>query len=210
MLTSQPSSKRRFLRYVLALGWLPFIPAPAYSAALTPQAGTGPFYPTKGMRFQDADNDLVLIAGNVQQAGGEIVVLQGRVLDENANPVGGARVEIWQCDMNGRYLHTGDTNATPDPNFQGFGHVVTVEDGSYAFRTIRPVSYPGRTPHIHVKVFTPGREFTTQFYIKDHPDNRRDGLFRRMQRSQIAAVLMDFKPGGQLPTATIDIVVDTG
>lgn len=59
------------------------------------------------------------------------------------------RVEIWQCDMNGKYLHGGFRRSIEfDAAFQGFGHDITGPDGSYKFRTIKPVTYPGRTPHI--------------------------------------------------------------
>ena len=62
-------------------------------------------------------------------------------------------VEIWQCDANGVYLHTGSGNADKrDRNFQGFGRFLTGSTGEYYFRTIKPVPYPGRTPHIHFKV----------------------------------------------------------
>ncbi len=143
----------------------------AASAILTPSGSEGPFYPTVGMRFDDIDNDLVKIAGEVEQAGGEIVRLVGRVLDRGANPIAGARVEIWQCDVNGRYLHRGDSaGGTRDQAFQGFGHDLTDADGRYAFRTIKPVPYSGRTPHIHVKVLVDKRErLTTQFYLPDYP-----------------------------------------
>jgi protocatechuate 3,4-dioxygenase beta subunit len=175
-------------------------------AALTPSATEGPFYPTEPMRFTDADNNLVRIAGAVRDAGGEVITLKGRVLTEAGHPVEGARVEIWQCDMNGVYLHSRDRGRGYDEAFQGFGHVVTGSDGAYAFRTIKPVTYPGRTPHIHVKVFTGSRELTTQFYIADHPSNPRDGIFRRMSAADQAAVSMVFDDCAE-PEATVDIVV---
>lgn len=177
-------------------------------ASRTPSASEGPFYPRPGMRFADADNDLVKIAGMVESAGGEIIVLKGRVLDGQGNPASGARVEIWQCDANGRYLHPGDGGGAPrDAAFQGFGHVVTGPDGEYAFRTIKPVPYPGRTPHIHVKVFHGGRELTTQFYIAGHELNARDGLFRRMSEAEQQAVSMAFSPGPDGLQAVVDIQV---
>ena len=158
------------------------------------------------MRFDDIDNDLVKIAGVVRQAGGEIVTLTGRVLDRSGAPVSGARVEIWQCDVNGRYLHTGDRGGKPrDSAFQGFGHDMTDEQGRYQFRTIKPVAYPGRTPHIHVKVLTGSTELTTQFYLDGHPDNPRDVLWRRMSPEQQQAVAMVFRSDAQIPIADVDI-----
>ena len=136
----------------------------------TPQASEGPFYPTREMRFDDSDNDLIKIGDALESAGGEVVRLTGRVLDRNGNPLKSARVEIWQCDVTGRYLHRGDFGrGRRDQAFQGFGHDLTDADGRYSFRTIEPVPYPGRTPHIHVKVLIANRErLTTQFYLADH------------------------------------------
>jgi protocatechuate 3,4-dioxygenase, beta subunit len=177
-------------------------------ALQTPSSTEGPFYPTPAMRFEDADNNLVRIAGQVETAGGEIFVLRGRVLDGAGNAAPGARVEIWQCDVNGRYLHTGDRRGPArDSAFQGFGHVVTGSDGQYAFRTIKPVPYTGRTPHIHVKVIHTGRELTTQFYIAGHPQNANDFLFQRMNAEQREAVSMVFSDGAEGTEAVVDIVV---
>ncbi|MEM9604140.1 MAG: protocatechuate 3,4-dioxygenase [Pseudomonadota bacterium] len=144
----------------------------------TPRAAEGPFYPTESMRYSDRDNDLVRRRDRVREAGGEVLHLHGTVADRDGRPLSGARVEIWQCDVNGRYLHTGDRGGRArDPDFQGFGFDRTDGEGRYRFRTLVPVAYPGRTPHIHVKVLAGQRELlTTQFYLADHPDNARDGL----------------------------------
>ena len=195
-------------RLLLGLASLPV--AGAVSAATpTPSASQGPFYPTRDMRFADIDNDLVKIDGRIDPAGGEIVRLGGRVLDSAGNPLGGARVEIWQCDVRGRYLHRADRGwRSRDAGFQGFGHDITGEDGRYAFRTIRPVPYTGRTPHIHVKVLLDGRErLTTQFYLPDHPDNARDFLYRRIPSSLREQVTMHFRPADPEPVAELDIIV---
>lgn len=181
----------------------------AATAMPTPPGSEGPFYPTAGMRFADVDNDLVRIAGVVEQAGGEVVELGGRVLDRNGNPVTGARVEIWQCDVKGRYLHRGDSGGgARDKAFQGFGHDTTGADGRYWFRTIKPVPYAGRTPHIHVKVILDNRErLTTQFYLPDHPDNESDWLYQRVPKNKRQLVTMNFSATEQLSRATLDIVI---
>ena len=197
-------------RSILALiAALPLIGrASAAFAQRTPAAAEGPFYPTGAMRFADADNNLVRITGLVRDAGGEVMVLKGRVLDQDGSPVAGARVEIWQCDVNGIYLHTRDrSRGGYDEAFQGFGHVVTEADGVYAFRTIVPTVYPGRTPHIHVKAFAAGRELTTQFYLPDHPNNARDTLYRRMSAAERELVTMRFAQGADGPEATVNIVL---
>ncbi|MES0884025.1 protocatechuate 3,4-dioxygenase [Roseibium sp. SCP14] len=177
-------------------------------AALTPAQTEGPYYPSPRMRFSDTDNDLVRIDGKVREAGGEIIILKGRVLDGTGSPVAGARVEIWQCDANGRYLHSRESGpAERDAAFQGFGHAVTQKDGTYAFRTIKPVAYPGRTPHIHVKVFSGNTELTTQFYIAGHPQNNRDSLYRRLSPEQRKLVEMQFKSGADWPETSVDLIV---
>ena len=161
------------------------------------------------MRFDDIDNDLVKIMGEVEQAGGEVVRLTGRVLDSTGNPIAGARVEIWQCDVKGRYLHRGDYGLNSrDPAFQGFGHDLSGVDGSYSFRTIKPVPYAGRTPHIHVKVLVDNRErLTTQFYLPDHAGNQNDWLYQRVPQAKRELVTMNFIPTRQLPQAILDIVI---
>jgi protocatechuate 3,4-dioxygenase beta subunit len=198
--------KRR--KWLLGLAAMP-IAGLATAATRTPSGSEGPFYPDGRMRFGDVDNDLVRISGRVEQAGGEIVGLGGRVLDAEGNPVASARVEIWQCDVNGRYLHHGDRGGVArDDGFQGFGHYLTGADGAYSFRTIKPVPYGARTPHIHVKVLVSGRErLTTQFYLPDHPGNSRDWLYRKVPREMLEQVTMRFEDRGQLPQANLDIVI---
>ena len=130
------------------------------AVAPTPGAAEGPFYPVRIP--SDDDADLVSVEGAVREAGGDILHLAGRVLDANARPIAGARVEIWQCDANGVYLHPGDRRRdSRDTGFQGFGHANADTAGRFAFRTIVPVPYPGRTPHIHVKVVRGGRNLLT-------------------------------------------------
>ncbi len=76
------------------------------------------------------------------------------------------------------------------------------------FRTIKPTIYPGRTPHIHVKVLDGDHELlTTQFYIKDDPNNARDGLFNRMSNVEANAVSMEFVQGETGTEATVNVVI---
>ncbi len=146
----------------------------------TPPLTEGPFYPDK--LPLDTDNDLIIINDNVTPAVGEITHLTGRILTPSGSPVKNATVEIWQCDANEVYLHSGDSDSTrnkQDKNFQGFGTFTTGADGGYRFRTIKPVPYPGRpAPHIHFKIKRGDRELlTTQCMINGHPGNARDGIF---------------------------------
>lgn len=167
----------------------------AEASGVTPRATEGPFYPRPAMRMADVDNDLVKVIGRVKEAGGEVITLKGTITDRDGAPRVGHRIEIWQCDLNGKYLHPGDDrNVVYDQGFQGFGHDVTGADGGYRFRTIKPGKYPGRTPHIHVKVFDGEEELlTTQFYVAGDPENQRDGLFRQMSDAQAERVSMVYQ-----------------
>jgi protocatechuate 3,4-dioxygenase beta subunit len=175
----------------------------------TPGAAEGPFYPTELMRYPDIDNDLVKIKGKVESAGGEVIELTGRVLDSSGKALPGARVEIWQCDVTGRYLHHGDSiQNNRDLSFQGFGMDLSDENGIYRFRTIKPVSYPGRTPHIHVKVrVNEVDRLTTQFYLANHKQNHRDWLFRNTPENLRERIMMEFEVVESLPRAVVDIVI---
>jgi protocatechuate 3,4-dioxygenase beta subunit len=177
--------------------------------AATPGGSEGPFYPVRLPR--DSDSDLVRVEGAIRQAGGDILHFAGRVLDVNGRPIAGARVEIWQCDARGIYLHPGDgRSASRDAGFQGFGHAPADGAGRFAFRTIVPVPYPGRTPHIHVKVLDAprGRDLmTSQVYRADHPQNESDFLFRRLTANERLRVSMEIKPRGAAFETKIDLVI---
>ncbi len=165
----------------------------------TPQQTTGPFYPVDWSG--DIDGDLVRITGAAARAQGLVTHLRGRVLDTGGEPVAGAVVEIWQCDAFGRYRHPRDRAGRHDPGFQGRGRVVSGADGSYAFRTIRPVAYSGRTPHIHAAVARPGAEaaLVTQFYVAGEPQNQRDFLFTRLRDERHReAVLLRLEPADRI------------
>jgi protocatechuate 3,4-dioxygenase beta subunit len=185
----------------------------AEQLTLTPRMTEGPFYPDK--LPLDTDNDLLVINKGITPAIGEITHLTGRVLTESGAPLRNAIVEIWQCDRNGAYIHSGSGNRDKrDGNFQGFGRFLTDSKGQYYFRTIKPVPYPGRTPHIHFAVNRGGKRLlTTQMLIKGHPGNERDGIFRNIIDPKLrAAVMTDFKPlagsnAGEL-TAAFDLVLN--
>ena len=137
--------------------------------------------------------------------------LTGRVLGLDGRPVPNAVVEIWQCDARGRYLHPADPGPRPrDPAFQGYGRSRVVEDGSYRFRTIRPVAYPGRTPHIHVAVEAPGRRaLVTQMYVAGESLNERDSLYRSIRDPlQRAAVTVRLGPANGIEAGALAGVFD--
>lgn len=192
--------RRTFLRRAL-MGSAALFTIPgafAEQLVLTPRQTEGPYYPDK--LPLDTDNDLIIINSGITPGVGEITHLHGVVTDGSGAPVPGALVEIWQTDSHGSYIHSQggnrDADNQKDPNFQGYGRFLTDRQGRYYFRTIKPVTYPGRTPHIHCIVSQASkRMLTTQCYIKGHPQNERDGILRGI-RDDVAreSVLLDWTP----------------
>ncbi|MGH9671660.1 MAG: intradiol ring-cleavage dioxygenase [Bryobacteraceae bacterium] len=207
------TTRRMFLSSV-ALGAAAWTVRGAYADELTktPNQTEGPFYPDK--LPLDTDNDLIVVNDGVTPALGEIAWVHGRVLDSRGEPIRNATVEIWQCDHNGAYLHSKTANKDKqDGNFQGFGRFVTASSGEYVFRTIKPVPYPRRCPHIHYAIKIKGRkEFVTQCYIQGHPGNEKDGIYKSIKDpKQLAAITVPFVPmrgsrSGEL-TAKFDLVL---
>jgi protocatechuate 3,4-dioxygenase, beta subunit len=161
----------------------------AQPRGLTPAQTEGPFYPDELPADHDGD---LLAHGALRYAQGQPVSLSGTVSDPQGRALRGATVDIWQCDHAGRYRHPRDGNRA-DAAFQGFGRVTTDEQGRYRFRTIRPVAYGGRTPHIHVKVTLARRELlTTQLYVQGEATNARDFLYRGLGPAERAALTVPF------------------
>jgi protocatechuate 3,4-dioxygenase beta subunit len=183
----------------------------AEALTLTPEQTEGPFYPDK--LPLDTDNDLLLINDSKSPAVGDVTHLSGRILDADGSPIRNAVVEIWQVDGNGVYLHSRSAGEKRDANFQGYGRFLTDAKGRYYFRTVKPVPYPGRTPHIHFAINRGGKRLlTTQCYIKGEKGNDRDGLLRGIRdERQLESIMVDFKPLkdskiGEL-TAKFDVVL---
>jgi protocatechuate 3,4-dioxygenase, beta subunit len=184
----------------------------ATTLAATPQQTEGPFYPV-GFPA-DMDNDLVQVRGQAAHAMGTVLHLEGRVIDTSGRAVSGAMVEIWQCDAQGIYDHPGQPGREwRDSAFQGYGRMLADGEGRYRFRTLKPVAYPGRAPHIHFKVATPVNRLTSQFYVAGDPRNEGDFVFRSAASSPQQRALIEMRlqpaPGpepGALATS-MDIVL---
>lgn len=193
-----------------ALVFLPTLLLPAGAQQTgrrpTPSQTEGPFYPTEPPRDADAD---LLRNGDQLAAPGQPAWVGGTVTDLRGRPLAGAQVEIWQCDHAGHYHHPGD-GGRADPRFQGFGRVAADAQGAWRFRTLRPVAYSGRTPHIHLKVRQGSRELlTTQLYVEGDPGNARDGLWRSLSAADRRALTVPFRPAPDGLQASFPIVVDT-
>ncbi len=211
-------NRRRLMSGTLALGATSLLPMAARaqigsgSRVITPAQTAGPYYPESFPA--DVDEDLVRLRGVDARAAGTIAHIRGQVLSLDGRPMAGTQVEIWQCDANGRYLHPRDRGTKPrDTAFQGYGRTLCRADGSYRFRTIRPVAYPGRTPHIHFAV-TPqgGGSLVTQMYVAGEPLNERDGLYASLRDPrQRAALTVRLEPAHGIEegalAGTFDIVL---
>lgn len=172
----------------------------------TPSQMTGPFYPEEPPL--DHDNDLTRVRGASGVAEGRITDISGRLLDVSGSPVRATRIEIWQCDARGLYHHPRDRAGARDPKFQGFGHAITDNGGRYRFRTIQPVPYPGRTPHIHFAVRPDFDEpFITQLYVAGEPHNAGDALYDSIPPERRRLVTADFTPAGTTLAAKFDIIL---
>jgi len=200
------NTRRHFLGSLAATAAFFTVPG-AFAEALmqTPAVGFGPFYPDH--LPLDTDNDLILINDSLTPAIGEITYVSGRILGPSGEPIRNAMVEIWEADSNGIYIHSksGGDKSRADKNFQGYGRFLTGGSGEYLFRTIKPVPYPGRTPHIHVKLRHPAfGEVTSQLFVAGEARNASDFLWQGLdadERNEVELRLQ--KPAAGEPVAWV-------
>jgi protocatechuate 3,4-dioxygenase beta subunit len=194
-----PPAARRRLQLIAGAAALVALPALHLHARAqgarrrpTPAQTEGPFYPVALPADSDAD---LLANGTLRYAQGQAAWVDGTLTDTDGRALAGAAVEIWQCDHQGHYHHPGDGDRA-DRSFQGFGRVAVDREGRWRFRTIRPVAYGGRAPHIHVKVKLGARELlTTQLYVEGDPGNARDFVWGRLSAEDRRAVTASFAAG---------------
>ncbi len=123
-----------------------------------PEASAGPFYVDPGLVRRDI----------TEGRPGAPMSLRLQVVRADCAPIAGARVDVWQCDAAG--IYSGVQSGLADARGQSFlrGTQMTDSEGVAGFDTIFPGWYPGRTPHIHYKVFLSGRTVLTgQLYFPD-------------------------------------------
>ena len=213
-------SRRRLLGTSLVLGGA-FLSRPlsdllAQSSRLTPtsEQGMGPFYPV--LKPADQDPDLTAIQGKPGKAQGQTLRLSGRVLNLKGQPLVSAQVEIWQANASGRYDHPGDANPAPlDPNFTGYGVVLTDPEGWYRFKTVKPGPYPAekgwtRPPHVHFQITAKANRLVTQMYFPGEGLNEKDRLFKTAADpgsllAKVTSSGQDGEPGAL--TAVWDIIL---
>jgi protocatechuate 3,4-dioxygenase beta subunit len=164
----------------------------------------GPFYPTRDR--EDEDPDLTQVRGRSGRAAGDVIVIQGRVLDDACRPIADALVEIWQANTWGRYAHEKDAgNPRPlDPNFQSWAEMRTDAEGRFRFRTIKPGAYPAddqgwvRPPHIHFRVSRRGyHELVTQMYFAGESLNEADRIRLELAPEERDRVTVTLQPASE-------------
>src|SRR5262245_26051191 len=217
-------SRRDLLQIVATLGGLAitnpinFALAQEGKRKLTPEQIMGPFYPV--LKPLDRDADLTRIAGKRGHAQGKVIHVMGRVFNSKGEPVHGARIEIWQANTHGRYTHPSDTNTAPlDPNFQGYGVLLTDANGHYRFKSIKPGAYSTgpnqmRPPHIHFDIAGRKDRLVTQMYFPDEPLNEKDAIFKALDADKDAAIAKVLAPTKELEPDSLlvmwDVVLDRG
>ena len=166
---------------------------------MTRPISMGPFYPQ--IKPLDQDADLTIVKGKPGHAEGKLIHLMGRVMNLKGEPVSGAKVEIWQSDSRGRYLHPSDPrHDQADPNFHGFGVQITDAEGRYHLKTVRPAAYPAifnegmRTAHIHFEVSGKIDRLVTQMFFPDEPLNAQDVLFKGLNAAYKEAMTAKILP----------------
>ena len=97
-----------------------------------------------------------------------MIEIKGNVFDKNCQPVPNAYLDFWQASPDGKYDNIGN-------EFRG--HQKCDNFGGFSLKTLRPGSYSGRTPHIHVRISWKRKFLVTQLYFKDEPQNRTDYFF---------------------------------
>lgn len=169
---------------------------------LTPSQTEGPFYPVEPIPLR-AD----LTVGASGRAKGEILSVSGRVVDVNGVGLPNVLLEVWQCDVQGRYRHPrAQGSDAVDPNFSGFGAVRTNATGGYAFATIVPVPYAGRPPHIHARLHRDRRVLlTTQIYLKGQ--EAENNSFVRVGNRELLTISPQPAGAGPGKAATFEFVV---
>jgi protocatechuate 3,4-dioxygenase alpha subunit len=141
----------------------------------TPSQTVGPF-------FHIGCSKLIVPDLASEEVAGARVVIEGRVLDGDGNPVSDAMLEIWQANAFGKYNHPADQQQKPiDPDFKGFGRVATAQNGKFRFTTVKPGSVTGpdnqlQAPHLAISIFMRGllKGLVTRIYFPGESANHDD------------------------------------
>ncbi len=153
------------------------------SGVLTPRLTEGPYYKTGSPERKSLVEALIT---------GKIITITGYVFDADCRPLQGARIDFWQADGEGAYDNAG---------YRMRGHQFTDSNGRYMLTTVIPGEYPGRTPHIHVRLDSAkGTTLVTQLFFPGTAANSRDSIFDD-------SLVVRFPAGGDGRTAIFNFVV---
>ena len=128
---------------------------------------------------------------------GEKIVITGRILDGEGQPIPDALIEFWQANADGKYAHPEDTqDKALDGKFTGFGRVPTDKEGRYSFATVKPGAVPGpgntlQAPHIVVAIFARGmlRQVYTRLYFDGEAANAADPILQMVPADRRATLI---------------------
>jgi protocatechuate 3,4-dioxygenase alpha subunit len=162
---------------------------------ITPSQTVGPFF---AFALTPEAYGYAALAGNdlrTDDAEGESVVIEGRLIDGAGELVTDAVVEIWQADGRGRY--PGVSRELANARFKGFGRAET-RGGRWRLVTVKPGRVPdpdGRpqAPHIDLGIFARGilkRLFTRLYFDDEAAANAEDtvlGLVPAARRATLIA-----------------------
>lgn len=152
-----------------------------------------------------------------------VLILMGRVYDQNGEPVPNARIDFWHADENGDYdtesdemLFYGQQTTTVGKTVEIEGEQVKLKSGLYRLNSIRPGQYLNgdqyRPAHIHAKVWIDGAVvLTTQLYFADDPYNENDPWFSDkllMESFQELAEVLELR--STVESFKFDFVVQVG
>jgi protocatechuate 3,4-dioxygenase, alpha subunit len=150
----------------------------------TPSQTVGPFF-SFGLLAADQSE---LVPRDAPDA----ILLSGRILDGEGEPVPDAMVEIWQADEQGRYRS----------DF-GWARSGADADGRYAFVTCKPGRVADddgglQAPHISMLVFARGllKPVRTRVYFPDEPGNACDGVLASLSEKDRSTLIARARNGG--------------
>ena len=169
------------------------------SLLLTAAQTVGPFV---SIGFEKASVPDVAPAGVT----GERVVITGKILDGDGQPVTDAVIETWQANSYGKYAHPDDTQEKLlEDNFKGFGRVLTDAQGGFRLATIKPGKVAGpdgkeQAPHVTVVIFMRGllKHLMTRIYFPDESANAADPVLSLVPAARRATLIASRVADGTL------------
>lgn len=172
---------------------------------ITPSQTVGPFFHYGLMR---PDQERIAPEG----VPGQRIVVEGRVLDGDGQPLADAMIEVWQADADGRYRHPLDSRPGGNAGFRGFGRIATDQAGYWRAFTVKPgpVGTPDgamQAPHLNLTVFGRGilTHLFTRLYFEDEALNATDPALSLVDPGRRATLIARRHDGDGAPAYVLDI-----